>query len=604
MKINFKRNFIIRAINPRILLSQTNQRLLLWKDCIILNCIVCFFMALIYIAADWMLHKRINYQAQERILQESNRIEKELVDLFQKTHELMTYIGKGIVNSQPEDLLLIWKQVKGTFARANKDKDSFMWPDLGWVDAQMQQILNTRSGVLSIPLDMSIRDYVRTAPMFPWTLQFAKPGPSIPEHLYGSLVIPFGMGIFDDRKTFLGIVSAAFNIPDLVKQIDQVIKDHTINFVILDRQGNIILQTLGHKLEEKENELNNLRKLLKKKTASQSIAFSFVKQIKGTPFTLVTYLNHLTIQNEHYQKLVPILLKIVGGGLCCLVLVYFFLKSVMKQNRELIKTKKHLEEAVALAKASDFAKEEFLKRMQQELLQPFVNIVTYTDILLKSLKGEINLELSSDKEIQFLERIKEAAVDLQTLTTNVLDLSYVDVKSVLEECMTILAKQAYMKGVFLDKDLPSLPPLYADELRFKQIIVGLLSRAIQFSRKGDRVWLAANVHIEDNKLFLKIILKDQGIGLSEEEWQRLRTKYNGETGISRCTDGTDLELPAIERLIYAHQGKCTFEYTWKKGTTAILLFPYSLKDESQKKEQGNSLEKSPLILCNWRSSKC
>lgn len=542
--------------------------------------IIFLSITLLCIAIGWILQSNLSKQAQDGVSQEAHRIKKEIVYLFEQIRHFMSYFGKEMVKSDPVDLFLEWQKVIKTFENQTGGKKSFLWPDFGWINAEHQQILNTRSGVLATPIDSSIREYTYLGPKFPWTLHFSSPGPAIPVDTNGIWVLPMGMGITDDNGVYLGSVGAAFHIPDLIKNIERVIKDRNIEFAVLDRKGNIILQTLGRKLNEKQDHLTDLQMIAMKNTENRdifpSLPFYHTEEIESSPFILVTYLNRPTIDNAHYQTLIPHYLKLFGGGISCLILIYFFLQSLIKKNRELQEVKLGLENAIALAEASDLAKEEFLNKIKMELTKPFVSVVTYTDILLKHLKKEINLDISPSKQMQFLNSIREAAMELKSLSTNVLDLGYIDVKSILEDCLKIHAKHSFMKGVNLKSSIPILPPLYVDELRFKQIIIGLLSQALRFAPKGESIDLTASIYKEE-KTFLKIILKDSGYGLTEEEWQRVATKYSKEHGISRRSDGTDLELSEIERLIEMHKGKYSIEHAWKKGTTVTLLFPY-LKD--------------------------
>lgn len=559
-----------------------------WKDYFSFAAIIFVSIALLCVTIGWILQKNIAKKAQDQTSQEARRIKQEMLYLFDNTKHFMSYLSREVIKNSPKDLLLAWQQVIKSF-EAEKGHKIFLWPDFGWIDADNQQIMNTKSGILPTPLDMSSRAYTHLGKKFPGSLQFAKPGPSIPLDAAGAWVIPLGMGITDEHGTFLGMIGAAFRVPDLIKAIEQAVKYKNVEFALFDKKGDLILNSLGRKLNEDQKLLNNLKKIALS-NVDQGVAFStltFYHKEEIEPFTLVTYLDSPFIDNTRYQTLIPHYVKLLGGGMTCLFLIYFFVQSLIKKNQQLQKAKQDLENAISVAEASDLAKETFLNKIKVELTKPFVRIVTYTDILLKHLKKEINLEFSQTKQMQFLKIIREAAVELKTLSTNVLDLSYVDIIMILEDCIKIHAKQSFMKGIQLVFSIASVPPIYADELRFKQIIVGLLSRAIRFTSKGESIYLSAYTETEGATNFLKIILKDSGYGLTEDEWQKVATRYNPTDCISRCIDGTDLEFPEIERLIGLHQGKCSFEQEWKKGTIVTLLFPYRTPEECKScKEEG------------------
>lgn len=579
-----------------------------WSDYLFFVFIVFFSISSICIAVGWIVREKTHKQAQDRVLHEAQRIRKEISYLFDETQHLMTYLGKEIVKSHTEDFLLAWQQaVSQAYAWQAKEKKSFLWPDFGWIDKEKRQIFNTKSGLMPHPQDMSIREYTRLAPEFPWTLQFAKPGPSIPVDTDGAWILPMGMGITDEKGTYLGCVASAYHIPDFIDRIEKILKDRSIAFILFDLDGTLILQNLGAKLDDdKRGDLQKIALSTGKEYEKKSFlspAFYQAETIEGTPYVLIAYLDQAALDLMNYQNLIPHYLKLFGGGGCCLLLAYFFLHNFIKKNWELQHAKNDLEQAFKLAEASDLAKEEFLGKIRMELMKPFIRVVTYADILLKHVKGEVNLELSPSKQIQFLNGIREAAIDLKTLSTSVLDLSYIDVKSILEDCIRIHAKQSFMRGIRIKAALDPVPPLYADELRFKQIIVGLLSRAIRFSPKNETIHITASISEEEETVFLKIILQDFGYGLTEEEWQRVVAKYSSKDCISRCSDGTDLELSAIERLVLMHRGKCIVEQKWKRGTIVHLLFPYRKAEECQTQ---NVIEEEKLssVLYDAEPVKC
>lgn len=299
------------------------------------------------------------------------------------------------------------------------------------------------------------------------------------------------------------------------------------------------------------------------------------------------------------QTLTPSLIKTLGEGTCLIILVCFFLQGVIKKNHELAKTKKNLQQAFDVAQHSDKAKEIFLKSVRKDLKVPFITIVTYTEILLKQLRGEINLELSREKQIDFLNRIAQACQDLETLTTQVVDFAAKDIKVLLEDCLMIMSKEAFVKGVTLESPIGQLPKWNMDELRFKQIVVGLISHSLQFCRNGNFLVVKACIEEGEKSSFLKISIKDNGLGLNEEDRHRIQVLHQGNIRISQFTDGTSLELASIQRLVSLLKGTLQISSTWRVGTEITLLFPYRILEEQNVDSKNAALEKSSVILCDW-----
>lgn len=514
-------------------------------------------LLLFTLGAGWLQYRKIYQQTRDEVQEEAFRLDKGLRELFQSNEELLAHIGKEILESDSEDFLRIWHLLKEIFGGVENTKRPFIWPDIGWVTADNHETVNTYFGVLAHPADLSKREYTQIGAALPWKLLFAKTGPGIPEDLYHkAAVIPFGMAVTDNQGKLTGYAVAAYRTSVIQKILDDMVQNQTISFLLFDNEE-MILNSLNVKDEEQAD-----------------IPVSFTKNVKGTPFTVLTYISKDAMEELLFEQIAPRSLKIMVEGTCLILLSYFFLFNVLHKNDELKATQKKLEEASRLAQSSDKAKSEFLKKVREELKLPFVTIVTYAEILRKHLTQEMNLDISPPKQLEFLDRIKQACHELETLSTRVLDPQLIDINSLLKECLTIKSKEAFVKGVTLNSFLPDLPSWRVDELRFKQLIVGFLSRSLEFGRKGDCITLIAKLNKEEGDSFLTIQLEDSGIGLSEEERRYISAPSQGFFNVSRAVDGTHLELATLQQLVVLLKGSYTVHTEWKKGTVVTLKFPF------------------------------
>ena len=151
-----------------------------------------------------------------------------------------------------------------------------------------------------------------------------------------------------------------------------------------------------------------------------------------------------------------------------------------------------------LRQASRF-KSEFLANMSHEIRTPLNSILGFAELLRDQTK-----EILSPKQLRFLTNIYRGGQHLLQLINDILDLSKVeagkiqlnvaplDVPHALEDILVIARGLAHKKSQELDAQIaPSLPPLRADPLRFKQICFNLLSNAVKFTPDGGRITLAA-----------------------------------------------------------------------------------------------------------------
>jgi signal transduction histidine kinase len=115
-----------------------------------------------------------------------------------------------------------------------------------------------------------------------------------------------------------------------------------------------------------------------------------------------------------------------------------------------------------------------------------------------------------------------------------------------------------------------IPPLNADEVRLRQILLNLLSNAIKFTPRGGTVTISAGQVGTD----CMIRVADTGIGISAEDLPRIVLPFaqveNAQTGKRR---GTGLGLPLSKGLVEQHGGTLTLASEPGVGTTVTVRLP-------------------------------
>lgn len=256
---------------------------------------------------------------------------------------------------------------------------------------------------------------------------------------------------------------------------------------------------------------------------------------------------------------------------------------------------------VELEQASK-AKSEFLANMSHELRTPLNSIIGFADVLKAGLGGEM-----SSKQLDYLSHISGSGQHLLALINDILDLSKVeagkmelelsevDVRTVLEAGLSVLREKAALRRIQLRLDAVSdLGPLLLDERRVKQILFNLLSNAIKFSKEGTEITVAARrVPIADvgrldtdrphralplpqgdYREFVELQVRDQGIGISQAGLDRLFQPFTQvESGLSRRFEGTGLGLVMVMRLAELHGGSVGVSSKEGEGATFSVWLP-------------------------------
>lgn len=147
----------------------------------------------------------------------------------------------------------------------------------------------------------------------------------------------------------------------------------------------------------------------------------------------------------------------------------------------------------------------------------------------------------------------------------VLQITETDPNRLIQECVEVVRHEAEKSGVEIKTALdPSLPSCPLDESRAKQVIINLMSNAIQASFPGSEVWVKTYGH--RRSIIIKVV--DQGHGIPEDQ------KYTVfEPFFSTKNGGTGLGLSIAKRIVESHGGEIWFSPNPHRGVTFTVKLP-------------------------------
>ena len=150
-----------------------------------------------------------------------------------------------------------------------------------------------------------------------------------------------------------------------------------------------------------------------------------------------------------------------------------------------------------------------------------------------------------------------------------------DVPAAVENAVTLVKERAARHGVKLEVEMhDSVRSLYADERKFKQILLNLLSNAVKFTREGGRVKLLAE-HVKDQ---LRVSVIDNGIGISTDDQELIFEEFRQVATKDRNRpEGTGLGLALTERFVEMHGGRIWVRSEVGKGSAFAFTLPFTLR---------------------------
>ena len=192
--------------------------------------------------------------------------------------------------------------------------------------------------------------------------------------------------------------------------------------------------------------------------------------------------------------------------------------------------------------------------------------------------GELN-----EKQDDYLKDIFTSGKHLLSLINDILDLSKIeagrmeldvenfDVPSALVNAMTLVRERAQRHGIALGLEVePAIGEMRADERKFKQILLNLLTNAVKFTPDGGRVDVRAKIVGG----VLKVAVTDTGIGIAKddqaavfEEFRQVGRHYTNKQ------EGTGLGLALTKRFVELHGGTLTLDSEPGQGSTFSFTLP-------------------------------
>lgn len=262
-------------------------------------------------------------------------------------------------------------------------------------------------------------------------------------------------------------------------------------------------------------------------------------------------------------------------------LMILLISAAVRALADAMRMQKERQEALSL----NNAKTAFMASMSHEIRTPLNSILGFNEL--------IRRESSEERIRTYSEDIKQAGDILLTVVNDVLDFSKIETGNLelqeapyntgnlLENVIALHDPKAKSKKLELRLEMdPELPSgLKGDVGRIRQILVNLITNAIKYTNQGSVTVGAEGKADGSGKLLLKLYVRDTGIGIREEDREKLFISFNRLDQIqNRHIEGTGLGLVITKQLVTAMKGEIRVESTYGKGSTFTVLIPQEITD--------------------------
>lgn len=237
------------------------------------------------------------------------------------------------------------------------------------------------------------------------------------------------------------------------------------------------------------------------------------------------------------------------------------------------------------SKRASRLKSDFVSNMSHEIRTPVTAILGMNEL--------IRRESSEESIRKYADNIERAGESLLGIINDILDFSKIEsgrmeiltdeysLTDLLLGLCVMIEYRAKDKGlgfeVEVDEGLPS--GLIGDEQKLRQIITNLLTNAVKYTMSGSVKLIVRNIPVNDTQMRLHVQVKDTGIGIREEEREKLFSAFDRlDLDHTKNIEGTGLGLAITRRMLEQMGSTILVESTYGEGSCFSFALLQGISD--------------------------
>jgi two-component system sensor histidine kinase ChiS len=237
---------------------------------------------------------------------------------------------------------------------------------------------------------------------------------------------------------------------------------------------------------------------------------------------------------------------------------------------------------LAELRSRDALKTQFLSNISHDLRTPLSAIITHGEILREGMLGPLSAKqhesvngiISGGR--QLLEMVSEILTYARGAADRLgLNPTTFALRDVVHEVIAVNEAVIGKRSLTCRIDLAdALPPLYADREKITHVLNNLVGNAIDFTKPGGSLWIAAHVGEDNGQSSYVIEVGDTGVGIAAEHFELIFQEFaQVDSSASRPHHGTGLGLAIARRLVELHGGRIWLTSVLGEGTRFYFSIP-------------------------------
>ncbi|NDB83571.1 MAG: sensor histidine kinase [Alphaproteobacteria bacterium] len=401
--------------------------------------------------------------------------------------------------------------------------------------------------------------------------------------------LDLSLGVTDQNGNFLGTLMLERQTSNILEDIEMYRRSNMTEYVILDNKMNIIAsyplnstrissksKTIVNKILDKAiRQINFFSERQKEVSDIQVFNGSnfHARKIKNKPYLLIVSLDPIFIKSTYTKKVAIKFIEISVLAVSFLAIV-----AIIYKRETWLRSK--AERASSMATKAMMAKSDFLSYTAHEIRSPLGFILTGSEMMSKQLFGPIPSQYkdyvsgiyhNAKLILHFINDIldeKNVAHGNFKLVEEICDLAVIIDMSVKTNQTRFHSRKIHI-NLKISKDLPFL---LGDKKKLLQIMNNIISNSYKYSLDNTTIFVEA----KRSGRRVKIIVRDQGIGMTQEEIKVALTKYgvvNKSNKTNNPIESYGLGLPIVLILTKAHDASLHIDSEIGVGTEITIIIP-------------------------------
>ncbi len=249
-------------------------------------------------------------------------------------------------------------------------------------------------------------------------------------------------------------------------------------------------------------------------------------------------------------------------------------KEEERYEQEMLERNEHLRAEVERVRKENEAKTNFISSMSHEIRTPINAVLGMDEMILRESTDETVRAYAND--------IMNAGKNLLSIVNDILDFSKIEAGKMeivpqeyetvgmIRDLVNLIMPRVKGKDLKLKLDIAEDVPskLFGDDVRIKQVITNILTNAVKYTEKGFVEFGIRSNPLDEKKTNLLITIRDTGIGMKEEELDKLFKPFERlDMNRNRTVEGTGLGMSIVLQLLRQMGSDLTIDSVYGEGST-------------------------------------